>query len=341
MHSRGGNLPGADDSSETTKLLNSHAKPLQPNKFVHTMQVLGACAAWLTCSTGIILVNRYIIKNLDFSFPMALSALGQLTSGTTAYIVCDLLHMVPPAEGVDLRFQLTHFAPVAAAQGIAMWTSNQLYLLLTVAFIEMARSLLPLFTMLALYMAALEVPTSETVRAVLLTAVGCAMSAYGELALTFLGVLFLAANFVMEAVRLVIMQFLLQGKSFSTWQTLKYIAFPSALMLIASSAVVEGGGMVQKQAHLIFANNWALFIAAATLGLAVNFLSSLIIKLSSATTVKLLAAVRGPLVVLSGVLLFDEQVTQLQAGGYSLALAGFVWYNVAKARQPAPVPPKP
>lgn len=55
------------------------------------------------------------------------------------------------------------------------------------------------------------------------------------------------------------------------------------------------------------------FFAAATLGLAVNFLSNLIIKLSSATTVKLLAAVRGPLVVLSGMLLFAELV-----GGWGL-----------------------
>jgi hypothetical protein len=61
-------------------------------------------------------------------------------------------------------------------------------------------------------------------------------------------------------------------------------------------------------ADLVILNNIPYFIAAATLGLAVNFLSNLIIKLSSATTVKLLAAVRGPLVVLSGMLLFAEMV---------------------------------
>ena len=48
------------------------------NKVLHLVQVLGACAAWLTCSSGIILVNRYIMKELAFSYPMALSALGQV-----------------------------------------------------------------------------------------------------------------------------------------------------------------------------------------------------------------------------------------------------------------------
>lgn len=49
--------------------------------------------------------------------------------------------------------------------------------------------------------------------------------------------------------------------------------------------------------------------------------------------VQVLAAVRGPIIVCLGALLFREQVMPLQLGGYGLALVGFVWYNIAKARQ--------
>lgn len=69
-----------------------------------------------------------------------------------------------------------------------------------------------------------------------------------QLALTMLGLCYLALNFVLEAVRLVIMQFLLQGKSFSTWQSLKYIAWPSAIMLFSMSAVFESAAMKEKNA---------------------------------------------------------------------------------------------
>jgi len=96
--------------------------------------------------------------------------------------------------------------------------------------------------------------------------------------------------------------------------------------------IVESKEMMAKNAGAIVAANWPAFVAAGTLGLCVNFLGNLVIKLSSATTVKLLAAVRGPMVVVSGVLLFTETVAGIQLFGYSLALAGFVWYNVAKAR---------
>ena len=44
----------------------------------------------------------------------------------------------------------------------------------------MARSLLPLFTLVSLYFFGLEAPTSELIKAVSLTAVGCGISAYGE-----------------------------------------------------------------------------------------------------------------------------------------------------------------
>lgn len=47
---------------------------------------------------------------------------------------------------------------------------------------------------------------------------------------------------------------------------------------------------------------------------------------------QVLVAVRGPIVVVAGVLLFAEVVTSLELIGYCIALAGFVWYNIAQVR---------
>eukprot|EP00199_Chlamydomonas_sp_CCMP681_P004904 CAMPEP_0119102804 /NCGR_PEP_ID=MMETSP1180-20130426/1424_1 /TAXON_ID=3052 ORGANISM="Chlamydomonas cf sp, Strain CCMP681" /NCGR_SAMPLE_ID=MMETSP1180 /ASSEMBLY_ACC=CAM_ASM_000741 /LENGTH=122 /DNA_ID=CAMNT_0007087157 /DNA_START=149 /DNA_END=513 /DNA_ORIENTATION=- len=122
------------------------------------------------------------MRELQFGYPMALSALGQLVSCLVAWIICDVLRMVPPVD-IDMKYFLQRIAPVGAAQGVSLWISNQLYLLLTVSFIEMARSLLPLFTLLALWAAKVEIPTNEHIQAVSLTGIGCGISAYGEVAL--------------------------------------------------------------------------------------------------------------------------------------------------------------
>ncbi len=66
----------------------------------------------------------------------------------------------------------------------------------------------------------------------------------------------------------------------------------------------------------------AHFLAAGTLGLAVNLLSTIIIQLAGATTVKLLGAGRGILVVFCGMLLFAESVRPESLG--LILLATFV-----------------
>eukprot|EP00199_Chlamydomonas_sp_CCMP681_P006641 CAMPEP_0119102752 /NCGR_PEP_ID=MMETSP1180-20130426/1381_1 /TAXON_ID=3052 ORGANISM="Chlamydomonas cf sp, Strain CCMP681" /NCGR_SAMPLE_ID=MMETSP1180 /ASSEMBLY_ACC=CAM_ASM_000741 /LENGTH=296 /DNA_ID=CAMNT_0007087083 /DNA_START=146 /DNA_END=1036 /DNA_ORIENTATION=+ len=287
--------------------------------------------AWLSCSSGIIIINRYILTELQFGYPMALSALGQLVSCVVALIICDVFKMVPLVE-IDMEYFLQRIAPVGAAHGIGLWVSNQLYLLLTVSFIEMARSLMPLFTVLALWAAKVEIPTNEHIQAVSLTGVGCGISAYGEVALSSLGLICLAANFAIEAGRMVMLQFLMQGHNMNPWQTLKLMTLPACGMLVLMTLIVESKEMATKNADAIVLANWPAFVAAGTLGLCVNILGNLIIKLSNATSVKLLAAVRGPMVVVSGVVLFSETVTGIQLFGYSLALAAFVWYNVLAAK---------
>ena len=49
---------------------------------------------------------------------------------------------------------------------------------------------------------------------------------------------------------------------------------------------------------------------------------------------QVLVAVRGPVVVILGVLLFSEQVSLIEVLGYVVALTGFGWYNYEKAGAP-------
>lgn len=65
-------------------------------------------------------------------------------------------------------------------QGLTLYLGNLMYFYLTVAFIEMSRASLPVTTMVALWLAKLETPTAAVIRAVCLTALGCAIAAYGE-----------------------------------------------------------------------------------------------------------------------------------------------------------------
>ena len=263
------------------------ARPMSPQQQV--LAALAACFAWLIASSTIILTNRYIMVELDFHYPMAVAVMGMSVTAVFSYIVCDVLVLVPPVQPpVEFTFYLTHVFPVGAIQGLAMWLSNQMYLLLTVAFIEMTRALYPVFTMLALYLTGLESVTPETVKAVVLTAFGCAIAAYGEIGVSVAGLLCCFGNLTLEAARLVLTQFLLCGCNWHPLQGLKYAAPAAVLCLGVMSAFMEVPDMVASQAHLIVLKHWYWFLIAATMGLAVNLLGNVIIKYSSATTLKVL-----------------------------------------------------
>ncbi|PNW73196.1 hypothetical protein CHLRE_14g622700v5 [Chlamydomonas reinhardtii] len=273
--------------------------------------------------------------DLKFKYPMAVAAMGMGFASIACYIYCDLIKAVPPATAVDARFYWTRIFPVGACQGLTLFLGNQMYFYLTVAFIEMSRASLPVTTMLALWVAQLETPTAAVIRAVCLTAVGCAIAAYGEVHLSLIGGLLVISNLSMESLRLVMTQYLLVGCDMHPLQSLKFIAPAATLTLLAGSAVREYPGMVANNAGAIVARYPLHFLLAACLGLVVNVLGVVIIKLSSATTLKVLAAVRGPIVVMCGVLLFAEAVTMIEFFGYSIALGGFIWYQYALTQKAA------
>ena len=99
------------------------------------------------------------------------------------------------------------------------------------------------------------------------------------------------------------------------------------------SMIIEREEMVANKAMATALRNWPMFLLAACLGLCVNLVSNIVIKTAGSTALKVLAAMRGPLVIMSGMFLFVEHVTVLQFVGYTVALAGFIWYNAAKAQQ--------
>ena len=59
-------------------------------------------------------------------------------------------------------------------------SGNQVYLYLTVAFIQMLKAFTPVITMFALFLARLEEPTAKMIAAVCSVAAGTALAAYGE-----------------------------------------------------------------------------------------------------------------------------------------------------------------
>ena len=79
------------------------------------------------------------------------------------------------------------------------------------------------------------------------------------------------------------------------------------------------------------AHPW-LFMLSATLGIAVNFCTFLVIKATSSVTLKVLGTARNAGLVLWSACMLSEKVTPLELAGYSLSLVAFAAYNYFKLK---------
>ena len=111
-----------------------------------------------------------------------------------------------------------------------------------------------------------------------------------------------------------------------------YMAPVSALWLFASAAFLEmprarrQGALETPLAHP------AIFILSASLGLLVNLSGAWVIKLTSAVTLKVLAAARNAVLIIFSALLLGEKVSALELGGYGFSLVCFALYNYFRMR---------
>ncbi|EFJ42135.1 hypothetical protein VOLCADRAFT_97822 [Volvox carteri f. nagariensis] len=286
--------------------------------------------------------------------------MGMGMSGVLAFLCCYIFRLVDVNEKLDLKFWFQRILPIGLLMAITLWTGNEVYLHLTVAFIQagditpfsgmpcaktcaavhmgegfpssartvthahrhshigaatplgplttmkpkwpyvcgvsccrylryfdplkppqssvMLKAFNPVITMVCLIAAGLESPTRPMVISVLLTALGTAAAAYGEMNMNMYGVVLMLTSETAESIRLVMTQFLLVGLNFHPIEGLMYLASTCCLWLMVGCVVVELPRMQRKGALGIVWQYPAVFLCAAILGFGVNALAYVVIK---------------------------------------------------------------
>lgn len=208
-----------------------------------------------------------------------------------------------------------------------------MYLFLTVAFVQMLKALSPAVTMITLFAFQLEKPTLPLVGSVLVITAGIGISSFGEINFVIIGVVFMLVSIIADALRLVLIQFLLTNRSMHPLEALKFLAPACTAWLLVGTFFLEYPQMVASDAFgKVQARPW-LYLSAAVMGFAVNSLCYAAIKLTSSLTIKVVSAGKDAFVVLFSVLVLQESVTQLQCIGYSCSMTGFALYNYIKYKE--------
>jgi hypothetical protein len=150
---------------------------------------------YIVLSTVVILYNKWVLstKHYGFPYPITLTMIHMAFSGSVAFILVRVFKVVTPV-GMTFKIYVSSVVPISALFASSLWFGNTAYLFISVAFIQMLKSL--------------------------------TISSYGEIHFNLAGTAFQVAGILAEALRLVLTQILLQkkGLTLNPLTSLYYIA---------------------------------------------------------------------------------------------------------------------
>jgi hypothetical protein len=274
-------LKTVETNRDDAKVSHAHRHGMQD-----TWSVLLAIGFYMVTGPALIIVNRTIMKDIGFQYPILLSALGQGLSGLVSRFMIDVAGVVKiDAQtrelAADWRFVVSAFVPVGACQALALACGNAVYMYLHMGFIQMLKSFTPVVVMLTLHLSGVEKMSLQVAASIGGIAIGTMISSSWEASANLTGLALFATSSFAESFRLVITQFVLQKKKLTVSASMYYLAPISALWLLALGCYFEVSHLHSSGDCRLVTENPLTFLATCILSVAINFAGFWVVKVSS------------------------------------------------------------
>lgn len=256
------------------------------------------------------------------------------------------------------RTYLRAIVPIGLLYSASLVCSNMVYLYLSVAFIQMLKAAAPVAVLLVAWTWGVEEPSLKRFLNILLIVCGVGLASAGEINFSFLGFMFQVGGIVFEAMRLIMIQVLLSGddQKMDPLVSLYYYAPVCAVMNVMIAIPSELGkfdvgdlkrvglGLLVLNALVAFLLNvssvflvsftgfnslfsfLSLVIARELGGLFTNIKNQ--IGKTSGLVMTLTGILKNILLVVAAVMMWHTPITALQGFGYTIALAGLLYYSL-------------
>jgi len=290
-------------------------------------------ATWIGFSSSVIIFNKWILDTAGFRYPIILTTWHLLfatimTQGLARFTtVLDSRKKVPMTGRVYLRA----IVPIGLMFSLSLICGNLTYLYLSVSFIQMLKATMPVAVLLISWTLRTSEPNLKKLGNVSLIVVGVIIASYGEIKFVMTGVLFQFGGIVFEATRLVLMEKLLNSPEFKMdpLVSLYYFAPICAVMNLAVALVLE---VPRFQLADLQNVGYFVLLANAMVAFGLNVSVVFLIGKTSSLVMTLSGVLKDILLVCASMLIFADPVSGIQAFGYTIALAGLVYYKLGSEK---------
>jgi len=301
-----------------------------------TLVTLFYALLYLTASPTAILVNKILMKDYGFGYPVLVSALGQGATSIVAALAVRLGYV--NTEG-GRRVEQKSLIFLGGASALSLVLGQYPYLYLTVAFIQMLKAFSPAYMVVFLVCLGVEYPSRRVIACVLGLCVFTAIASAGEINFNLIGVTFMAAASCSDSLRLVLAQKLLKNQKLQPMETLYFISPICVLWMVPAAIFTELPGAFRANSFALMRVYPLMFCASGLSGCFVNLTSFLLVRRTSSMTLKTLTMARNGGLVIVSALVMGEPITSLEAFGYTGLLGCFAVYTWLQATEKAKGPP--
>ncbi|KAJ3196625.1 hypothetical protein HK101_008306 [Irineochytrium annulatum] len=172
-------------------------------------------SVWILLSSSVVLFNKYILHALDFPYPIFLTTwhLAIATIATRFLALTTTLLDGRHDVAMDWLTYMLRVFPIGLFFSLSLILYNIAYLYLSVAFIQMLKGAVPVAVLLAGVLLTGKPVSLGTFFNVVVIVGGVMVASYGEIEFSVIGFVAQAVGILCEAVRLVLVQMLLELKN--------------------------------------------------------------------------------------------------------------------------------
>jgi len=288
--------------------------------------------AWMVCSTGFILYNKWMFAMGGFPYPLTLTAMHM----GSCYAVFGCISLLPQhirrrlmpdiEKAIPTDIYLQGLIPAAVLMSLSLGIGNLGFLYASVAFIQMIKPVNVVVTSLAGFAWGLEVFTSSHAIIACIVSGGVSMAALGSISnFSAMGLACQLTASVSEGLRLILLQGVLQGKLRMDPLTTVYRFTPWAGLLLCGFSFILEGQVVWSG----LPNLWVLPLNCL-MAVLLNVLIVSVIAETSAVVFVLAGVTKDIATIALSVCLYDTPIRTVEIIGYSTSVAGICMYKVYK-----------
>ncbi|PKU75157.1 probable sugar phosphate/phosphate translocator At3g11320 isoform X1 [Dendrobium catenatum] len=295
---------------------------------------VGLVISWYSSNIGVLLLNKYLLSNYGFKFPIFLTMCHMTACSLLSYVAIAWMKLVP-MQAVRSRLQFVKIATLSLVFCGSVVSGNISLRFLPVSFNQAVGATTPFFTAVFAYIMTVRREAWITYVTLIPVVTGVVIASGGEPSFHLFGFIMCIGATAARALKSVLQGILLssEGEKLNSMNLLLYMAPIAVVFLLPATLFMEENvvgitlALARKDVKII----WYLLFNSS-LAYFVNLTNFLVTKHTSALTLQVLGNAKGALAVVVSILIFQNPVSITGMLGYSLTVIGVILYSEAKKR---------